>query len=337
MTTRSRPEGAGTRAPFASFVHTPVHGPAFDALVATLAAHRRAPGLMLISGAPGTGKTALCGALHDRLDRSPHYAVGLIADAAAERGDVRLLRGMTAALGHAPSGRTGLDVLTELRALVATLDAEGGTGDEGGEERRTVLLIDNAQALGGSQLEILRSLLGHPDASTAAGPTPAPGPALVLFARPELRDRIARRRGLAGRLVADLTLAPLDRDGLAALLESHALPGGPPFSAAALDALTTASGGIPDRALPLAAAARQAALGRGWEQVDERLVAAAVAVAGSPVTVVPATSGDATQARLPFADAADAADAADGGGRLPRVSTAQLELLGLPAGEESGT
>ena len=304
----------------APFVRTSVHGAALDALHPSLAG---TPGLALVSGAAGTGKTALALALAAELAADAGIAVGF-ADVATTRGDLRLLRAIVVALSGAPSGaigRSGLQLLTELRAHVARLARAG---------RHTVLLLDNAQALTGSQLEIVRSLLG-PALSSAA---PAVGPTVVLFATPELRDRIARRGGLAGRLAISVMLTPLDRADMALLLQGRptlGAAGRPPLSAAAIDAIAAVADGIPARALPLAEAAQAEAIARGWEQVDERLVAAVLATdLGDDADAAAGTAGDpraATQAPLPLAD--------DGPSpRLPHHPRAQLTLLGGEEGEE---
>ncbi len=301
------------------FVRTSVHGAALDALRPSLDGM---PGLALVSGATGTGKTALALALAAELAADAGTAVG-IADVATTRGDLRLLRAIVVALSGAPSGalgRSGLQLLTELRAHVARLARAG---------QHSVLLLDNAQALTGSQLEIVRSLLGPAPSSTAS----AVGPTIVLFATPELRDRIARRSGLAGHLVRSVALCPLDRADMALLLQGRTTLGAagrPPLSAAAINAIAAVANGIPARALPLAEAAQAEAIARGWEQVDERIVAAVLATdLGNDADAAHRADGDpraATQAPLPLAD----------DGPSPRLShrpQAQLTLLGGEEGE----
>ena len=323
-------------APHAPFVRTAVHGAALDAL---LAASHDQPGLALVGGDTGTGKTALADALATRLAADPAFATGAVTDVAATRSDLRLLRAILASLDSldrpAPVpnpigaiGRSGLDLLTELRARVTAQVAVN---------RRTVLLLDNAQVLTGSQLEIVRSLLGRPAAPgessmSAAGDAPRTdtAPTVVLFATPELRDRVARRRGLASRLIGSATLPPLDRDDLRTLLDGRAATGAPPFSPAALDGLLSLSHGIPGRALPLAAAAQDEALARGWEQVDERVIDAILA--SEPALNAPDRAATAaTQAPLPFGEVSPAATPQ----RTPR---AQRPLFGEAppalAGEE---
>jgi hypothetical protein len=163
-------------------------------------------------------------------------------------------------------------------------------------------------------------------ADGGASTYPPVAPAIVLFAAPELRDRIARRGGLASRLTVSVALTPLDQQDLAALLHERAVSGAPPFSVNALAALFSASGGIPGRALPLAEAAQAAALARGWEQVDERLVAATLATDGPADESEGAPRAAATQTRLPLGD--------DSTPRAPQAQlSAQLSLLGGEEGE----
>lgn len=182
---------------------------------ATIAALREAlrtptdaPALLLVTGDPGSGKSALfADLLADGMDDAG-LALGAITDAVAMHSDGRLLRGMIAAFDEAPAGRSGLELLTTLRAVFAARAADG---------RRPVLVIDGAEALTGSQLEIVRSLL----MPIAADRDPAAlQPAVVLLGRSEIRERIRRRRPLTQRCTHDLHLAAPARDDIARIMDS---------------------------------------------------------------------------------------------------------------------
>lgn len=198
-----------------------------------LRAPAAAPALLLVTGEPGSGKSAMLAELHDRVDHDPGLAAGATIDAADAHSDGRLLRAIFAAFDETPSGRSGIELLTTLRAFFVARADDG---------RRPALFIDGAEALTGSQLEIVRSLL-----------TPVAGedvpvtihPVVTLVGRPELRERIRRRRPLAQRRALDLQLAPPNPDDIARLID------GTTVQAAALIATAERHG-----VAPLALAAR---------------------------------------------------------------------------------
>lgn len=176
------------------------------------------PALLLVTGDPGCGKSAVLAALHDRIAAERGLAAGPVVDAGTEHSDARLLRALIAALDEEPNGRSGIELLTTLRAAFATR-AEAG--------RRPVLLIDGAEALTGSQLEVIRSLL-TPVTSGAA----AIHPAIILSGRPEIRERVRRRRPLAARRTHDVQLAAPAQDDLARITGGTTPQAGMLFDAA---------------------------------------------------------------------------------------------------------
>lgn len=221
-----------------------------------------APGLAVIAGESGSGKTRLLQQLvlaiadDDRL-------IGVAPDDGLRRTDAHLLRTAIVALGGTPAGRTGLELTTELRAI---LDSHRE------DPLPPVLLIDNA-ALTGSQLEILRGVLTNPD--LGAPPTRAQ---VVLAGPTALPDRIARRRSLADLTRRVGTMPPLDRDAARTLLNGRIgavrEPGsmewdaGPLIDEPALGILFDASGGAPGILLALAHAALRETIATARRQVD---------------------------------------------------------------------
>lgn len=248
-----------------------------------------APGLAVVAGEAGSGKTRLLEQLvlaiadDDRL-------IGVVPDDGARRTDAHLLRSAIVSLGGSPAGRTGLELTNELRDI---LDAHRE------DSLPPVLLIDNA-ALTGSQLEILRGVL------TAPGATPEPTRVhIVLFGPPALPDRIARRRALVERTRFIATIPPLDVDAARKLLggridavrdrgTSEANTTGPFIRDQALTIMLDASNGSPGGLLALAHLAVREAIATGQRHVD--------ALTAEAVTQVVPAQGEESQRALASVD-----------------------------------
>ena len=236
-------------------------------------------GLAVVTGDAGSGRTSLLTALAGSLAKHPGLLVATVADDGTRRSDALLPRAMIAALGGVPVGRSGRELIAEVRALMrAQLDAG----------RQPVLLIDNA-ALSGSQLEIVRMLLVPAEGSATDGAPRGPlldpprGPLLVLFGPPELSDRIRRRRALAGMVERSHVLPPLAPAEIGALLD--ALPGALPgrqslFSEEAIAIITASSNGNLAGALTIADACRLEAIARNRAKVDRAIARDVVALLG---------------------------------------------------------
>jgi type II secretory pathway predicted ATPase ExeA len=172
------------------FVAVPSHVEAMATLLPWLE-HDAGSGLALVTGRPGSGRTRLMLHLGETLASRSDLTVAPVHSGDERRTDAQLLRAIVEALGGEPTGRTGLELTNGIRTLIAQNQA----GD-----RRSVILIDDAMFTG-SQLEIVRTLLSS-----------ASGVSLVLFGPPELRERIGRRRSLAGSLRSTISLGAMDRD-----------------------------------------------------------------------------------------------------------------------------
>lgn len=243
-------------------------------------------GLGMVAGSAGSGKTTLHRAIVDQTAQEPTRRTGAIVDPRAARADVPFLRAIAAALSLPVAGRTTLELITELGRAVAEERTRG---------RRAMLAIDDAHLATGAQLEVLRTLLL----------SPIPGGALdvLLFAEPALRDRLARKRNLANRLVLDQVIAPLDRaESLALIDQRRRLAGMRPGQAPrhtddAIDALVRATAGNPAAMVRLAGATLIAG-----SQGVAPIGADAVAVARKAVTVG-TPSGAVIQVQLPLDEA----------------------------------
>ncbi|MCP8892240.1 ExeA family protein [Sphingomonas faeni] len=192
-------------------------------------------GFIVITGDIGAGKTTLVGHLMDTIDHQRLNAIRLVSTA-IEADD--LLRIVATELHVDPAGLTKAELLT---AIERGLHAVARTG------KRTLLIVDEAQALPVSALEELRML-----SNFQAG-----GHALlqiVLLGQPEFRDRLQgsdRLEQLRQRVIAIHHLDPMEEhevsDYLAHRLTVVGWDGNPDFADDASEAFYAGSAGIPRR------------------------------------------------------------------------------------------
>ncbi len=197
-------------------------------------------GLSVIIGDIGYGKTTIKVALLQELQAAlaggdPPFEIGIVNNPRDCRTDVQFLRSILGQFGVAPQGRTGLDLTTDfLRYLEAMHLAR----------RRVLLVIDEGQNLAGSQLEILRTFLSFETPTQKLIN-------IVIFAQPELEEKIVRKRNLAQRVGMDHKLNPLNRRDTAGMIAHRlAIAGRPPqapplFVPEAIDVIHERSGGVP--------------------------------------------------------------------------------------------
>jgi type II secretory pathway predicted ATPase ExeA len=224
-------------------------------------------GVLLLTGAPGTGKTLLCHRLLERLGDGEASAF-LTNSHFADRAGLLQAILFDLSLPHEGKGEQALRLALTQHLLEAF---QAG--------RRTVLVLDEAQHLPTDLLEELR-LLGNLEA--------AGGKALqvVLVGLPELRDVLARPdlAALRQRVTTRASLAPLDLEEAADYLLHHVrVAGGRPdrlFADEALELLARHAQGVPrllnqagHRALKLAAEA-------GASEVDAEVALEALADLG---------------------------------------------------------
>ncbi|MDQ3515048.1 MAG: AAA family ATPase, partial [Chloroflexota bacterium] len=248
----------------------------------------------MVTGGEGSGKTILVAALvrdlladqatglaGDDRDGGPAggetFVVGTISDPSLCRTDVQFLRAILGQFGVPAGGRTGLDLLTRFqRALVG--DTGDGIPTTGTLAGTPLLIIDDAASLAGSHFEILRGLLAFGD---VAGPR---APRVVLLGRPELTDKVGRKRNLASRVTMSHALNPINEEDTVALLtrriavatgQTTGVAGGiaagassPRFSPAAIVAIGERAGGVPAAILRAASATFDLATRSGRATVE---------------------------------------------------------------------
>ncbi len=253
---REKPFSLASDARF--FYQSRSHAPAFDDL---LRAINRREQLTVLSGDIGTGKTTLCRAVLESLDRKTFSA--FVPDPFASREDLlkMLLTDFgVAAVEDVTSGRLRGASRTELTYLLHEF-----LGTLTPLQAFAVVFVDEAQNLSLPLLEELRIL------SDADGQLQ-----VVLVGQLELRDKLAQpeMRQLDQRVSAHCRLQPLDLAGTAGYI-SHRLQraGGSAdrlsFSGEAVEAIYERAGGVPriinrlcDRALQTGYARRVSVIDR---------------------------------------------------------------------------
>jgi type II secretory pathway predicted ATPase ExeA/cell division septation protein DedD len=248
------------------------HGAAFETLVAGIC---RREGIMALTGEVGTGKTTLCRAVLQSLDRRAFTA--FVPDPFLSRED--LLKTLLVDFGvvsmdEVRSGRlrgaSRMDLSYPLYEFLASLQPL---------KAFAVVMIDEAQNLTSEVLEEIRILADLEGRQKLVQ--------VFLVGQPELQGRFNRRemRQLRQRMTVQCELVPLEARDIAPYIEHRlAVAGGDGrtlFSEAALDLVRKTSNGIPrvinlvcDRALSHAASrggARAEAEDVAWAAEDLRL------------------------------------------------------------------
>lgn len=235
-------------------------------------------GFVVVTGDVGAGKTTLVGHLLDGIDRSRLNPITILSTA-IDADD--LLRIVASGLDV---DATGLPKAQLLLAIERGLHAVARSG------RRTLLIVDEAQALPVTALEELRMLSNF----QAGG-----GHALiqiVLLGQPEFRDRLQgedRLEQLRQRVIAIHHLDAMGEDEVADYI-AHRLSvvgwaGRPDFAADAFAALFEASGGVPRRLNQLAGRVMLHAAMQDLDLIDADAVSAVVADMHADMQVVART------------------------------------------------
>ncbi|HVF93730.1 MAG TPA: AAA family ATPase [Sphingomonas sp.] len=221
-------------------------------------------GFIVVTGDIGAGKTTLVGHLIETIDEQRLKVINLVSTA-IEADD--LLRIVATALGIDPASLSKAQLLTTIER---GLHAVARTG------RRTLLIVDEAQALPVSALEELRMLSNFQAGGNALLQ-------IALLGQPEFRDRLHgsdRLEQLRQRVIAIHHLDPMEEHEVADYL-AHRLTvvgwrGRPDFADAAFAALYHASGGIPRRLNLLAGRVLLYAAIEDLDLIDAATVAAVV-------------------------------------------------------------
>lgn len=289
-------------------------------------------GFIVITGDVGAGKTTLVGHLTERLDREALHVVH-IASTQIEPED--LLRIVATGLGQPVAGASKAELLATIERGLHAVARSG---------RRTLLIVDEAQALPMSALEELRML-----SNISAG-----GHALLqifLLGQPEFRALLQganRLEQLRQRVIALHHLEPMQPEEVEPYM-AHRLSlvgwtGRPHFTAAAFAALHRGSRGVPRELNHLAGRVLlHAALDR-LETIDGAMVDAVIAdsahdlpqadaaPAAAPATPAPVEAQSAPA--IPVADPALVARVAalearieDQDAALRRILTVMVDLV----------
>ncbi|MEH3047664.1 ExeA family protein [Sphingomonas adhaesiva] len=236
-------------------------------------------GFIVITGEIGAGKTTLMGHLTSQIDAASLNVITIVSTQ-VEHDD--LLRIVAAGLGVDASGKTKAELLLLIERGLHAVARSG---------RRTLLIVDEAQALPHSALEELRML-----SNFQAG-----GHAMLqifLLGQPEFRERLNgsdRLEQLRQRVIAVHHLEPMGADEVDAYVGHRLMVAGwtgrPAFADDAFAALHAASGGVPRRLNQLMTRVLLHVSMSGMETIDAALIAAVEADQNrdltAPVTVAP--------------------------------------------------
>ena len=217
-------------------------------------------GFIVITGDIGAGKTTLVGHLMDTVDHQSLNAIRIVSTA-IEPAD--LLRIVAHALGVNPSG---LEKAELLMAIERGLHAVARSG------KRTLLIVDEAQALPVTSLEELRMLSNFQAGGHAMLQ-------IVLLGQPEFRDRLHgedRLEQLRQRVIAIHHLDPMEEhevaDYIAHRLAVVGWTGRPDFTQDAFAAFFRGSSGVPRRLNLLAGRVMLFAAIEGIDLIDGTIV-----------------------------------------------------------------
>ena len=292
-----------------------------------LSAIRRRDAVVVITGDPGTGKTMLCRAVMEELDRRTLTA--FVADPLLPPDDLLktvlvdfgVITREQLDAGHLASASRA-SLMAALRDFLASLTAI---------EAFAVMFIDEANLLSLDLLEQLRLITDlHEDARLLQIALVGEPPLISHLQRPELR-------AFSARIGARAAVGPLEREEILGYIRQRLLTAGVrprvDFDDSALDALFAMSRGVPrtvnrlcDRALTLGAAASAgvidaALIGRAAEECG--VTAPPPVRAGRSVTQIARSSSWRCSAPVRRRGSSGAIDAPrDGVGARARASTA---------------
>ena len=222
-------------------------------------------GFIVVTGDIGAGKTTLTGHLMASIDPARVAAVRIVSTQVEGDDMLRLVA-------------QGFGLPTEGVAKAQLLDRiERHLMETGRAGRRSLLVIDEAQALPTSALEELRMLSNFTSGGHALLQ-------IFLLGQPEFRDRLASAPGLEQlrqRVIATHHLDPMEPHETRAYLE-HRLKrvgwnGRPAFTDGACTALHDATGGLPRKLNTLATRALLMGAVEQADTIDESLIARVVA------------------------------------------------------------
>ncbi|HZX24217.1 MAG TPA: AAA family ATPase [Woeseiaceae bacterium] len=221
-------------------------------------------GFIQLTGEVGTGKTTLVRSLLQKLPKRTEVAVVLNPQLTAREFLVAICREL---------GIPQPEERNSLRALVDALNEHLLAAHA--EDRRTILVVDEAQNLAAEVLEQVRLL-------TNLETTRQKLLQIILIGQPELRELLARNdlRQLAQRITARYHLEPLDRNQTIRYIEHRLKVAGAVtdlFTPAAKREVYRLSGGVPRLVNVICDRSLLGAYSRERRQVDKTLVRRAAA------------------------------------------------------------
>lgn len=237
-----------------------------DALQTLLMALRLGEGFVKITGEVGTGKTLVCRRLLHELEQDPRYTAAYLPNPDLSPRELR--QALADELGLERRRTIGPEqIMRRITDRLLGLRAEG---------RRTVLIIDEAQALSPLALETLRLFTNLETQKSKLLQ-------VVLFGQPELDANLDRHdtRQLKQRISFSHRIRPMSRAATSAYL-AHRLAvagrqGADLFDAAAVRTIHRASGGVPRLINVLAHKCLLSAWGEGVSRVTARHLRRAIA------------------------------------------------------------
>jgi len=223
---------------------------------------RERKGFVQLTGEVGAGKTTLCRAMLEQLDR--HYATALILNPVMSAEE--LVKAIALEYCLPVHGLDRLDILSVINNFLLQQVERG---------RETVLIIDEAQDMTDELLEQVRLLsnLETDDRKLLQ---------IILFGQPELRERLndPRLRQLRQRITVRYHLPPLTRNEVSQYVQHRIQVSGgngtPHFTRAALWRVHYYSKGIPRLVNAVCDKALLAGFVQQKEQINFRMIGQAV-------------------------------------------------------------
>lgn len=175
------------------FYHSKSHGECLDRLEISLRLNR---GLNMVLGGIGTGKTTLSRLLLGRfVDFGKDYQFFLILDP-TWKDNLEFLLYLKKMFGLPGKGDHQTEMMDQIEHFLIDAAIKG--------RRRIVLVIDEGQKMGSSQLEIIRTLLNFET-------NQAKLIQVIIFSQPEIQTLLDQHENFRDRIAFGYMITPMDR------------------------------------------------------------------------------------------------------------------------------